>query len=380
MLYVYALWIFSTVIYSFGFIDRNLPFITHPVFQSLQQPLGAIIYEKREWAGLLYIVFISGLFICYLYFLRNKTGLSRITSNPVGFFLVVATGFILSFPALSYDIFNYMTTARIAFLHQENPYIVMPVEIPNEPWLAFTRGANKVALYGPTWLVLTWLPYVFGFGHIVATIYSFKILILIFYLIMLRFIYIITNDLRNVIFFALNPLVLIEVLVSAHNDIVMMVLALGSLIFVQSEKTSTRLSGYFLYILSVFVKGATLVLFPMVFIFRLNGTKLYVTAWCLMFAAFLASPFREELYPWYAVWFLSFAAIIPITKDNWMHSMMIAISIGLTLRHLPYIVTREYGGFGPMVRLFLTIIPPLLYTLFMFIRLNILLPFVKNQK
>ena len=40
----------------------------------------------------------------------------------------------------------------------------MPIEIPNEPYLAFTRAANKTALYGPVWILLTAIPHLLGQG------------------------------------------------------------------------------------------------------------------------------------------------------------------------------------------------------------------------
>ena len=43
------------------------------------------------------------------------------------------------------------------------------------------------------------------------------------------------NESFGIVFFALNPLVIIESIVSGHNDIVMMFLSLGSIYFLMSK-------------------------------------------------------------------------------------------------------------------------------------------------
>lgn len=328
-------------IYSYGFVDLNLHLTNNPLFLTLQKPLSDIVYHNMTLAGIIYAVLITGLYVCYFRVLKNKE------KDWKKMIITAVLVLLFSFPAFTYDIFNYMTTASVAYTHKENPYIVMPVEIPGEPGLAYTRAANKIALYGPTWLLLTWIPHTLGQGNVWQTIISFKLTIALFYIAMLWLIFTITKSVKQVLFFGLNPLILIEVLLSGHNDIVMMVFALLSVTAVGQRRV-------ILWLLSFLVKGATIVLLPFV-----SWTP--VMAFWLMFGIFLLTPLREELYPWYAVWFLTFAAVIPITKRSFIHGFSIALCVGLSLRHLPYILTREYGGSGPTQRLLFTVVPVLLY-------------------
>lgn len=366
MLFIgFILLLVSLVIYSYGFVDLNLHLTDSRLFAGLQAPLSDLVYRNMPWAGAIFTVLVLGLYGVYGTLLQGTPALVRrfIPFRIPVFFVLLSTLLLFSFPAFTYDLFNYMTTASVTYTHRENPYVIKPVDIPNEPGLAYTRAANKVALYGPTWLLLTWVPHVLGAGNVWQTIVMFKLLIAVFYGIMLYVIYKATKNWKNVFFFGLNPLILIEVLVSGHNDIVMMVLALLSLgigmpVF---KNFWLRIAAWFA---SLGVKGATVVLLP--FVLRPPGDpqKLFRIAYWLMFAVFVfVAPLREELYPWYAVWFLTFAAFMPIEKRSFIHGFSVALCLGLTFRHLPYIVTREYGGPGPMLRLLSTTVPPAMYIL-----------------
>lgn len=350
-------------VYSWAFVDLNLHLTDARWFSVVQTPLSSLVYVHMTWAGVVYVALLIGLYTYYLIVLRkrNKDLKTVLPMNVKTFLLSIAVILVFSFPAFTYDIFNYMTTANVLYTHKENPYIVMPIEIPNEPGLAYTRAANKVALYGPTWLLLSFIPHAVGHGNTWITIIAFKAIMSAGYLLMLFLIWKNTRSVKQVLFFGINPLVITEVLVSAHNDIVMMVLAVvafGSYGLSQEN----RMDRFAVWLLSVGVKGASIVLFPLLFLRNQKKEKLYIFAFWLLFAVFAVfAPIREELYPWYAIWFLSVASLVPLTKTSFLHGFSVAISMGLSLRHLPYILTREYGGYGPAFRLAFTVIPVFLY-------------------
>jgi hypothetical protein len=273
---------------------------------------------------------------------------------------------IISYPFLSYDEFNYIATAKVAFTWHENPYVVMPIEISNDSNLCFTRAANKVALYGPTWLLLSWIPHTLGMGNIWQTIIAFKFMNALWYIGFCYLIWRVTKNIKNVIFFSLNPLILIETLVSGHNDLIMMVLASGGLLLWQKKEWMNRFIGLFIFILSIFIKGATVVIIPLLFFRKLTQERLMFLASCLLLLVFFTiAPIREELYPWYAVWFFSVAAFLPYPKYSLFWQFCIALSLGLELRHVPYMAMGYYEGPGPLLRTGLTIIPPFIWCVWM---------------
>ncbi len=334
------------------YIDPNL-FYLKDVFTN-------IAYTQRLLVTSLYLLLVIFLFSAYINLLKNnptKKGLRYLV-----LLLVIIGSF--TYPAvLSYDVFNYLTTAKVLFFYHENPYVVMPVEFINDPYLSFTRAANKTALYGPVWTVISGLPFVLGFGKFISVIIGLKILVSLFYIGILYFIYKLSNKYENVVFFALNPLVVIEVFVSGHNDVVMMFFALWSVYLLKKEK---YIMALLLLMLSIFTKFATIFLIP-IFIYVLyrkvkeksiDFQKVYFYSAILMSIVFLMSPIREELYPWYAVWILSFVSLL---ENKLIKAFMIFVSFGLLLRYIPYMLTGDYLGLTPYVRNLLMFIPIVIF-------------------
>lgn len=342
----------SLVILSYGFVDPNFPL--------LQSALTNLVYGKPLITAVLYIAILVMFYVGYVRTLKahDDKRKKRFPRWVAGLVLIL----IFSYPALSYDIFNYILTAKLTYFYQENPYVVMPIEIPNEPMLGFTRAANKLALYGPTWIILTVFPYLAGINNILASILTFKVFVAAFYASFVYLLYRKTRDLHQTLFFALNPLVLIEILVSGHNDIVMMTLAIAGLLLWRRSNPRHKAAGVILFLSSILVKAASVVLLPLLFVPKWKEEKMFVWGYWLMFGMFLISPLREEMYPWYGVWWLSFAAFIPHRRGaGFIHDFSFWLTLGLMLRYVPWIATREYGGITPVIREIVTIVPVGLY-------------------
>lgn len=354
----YILLTIGTVIWSYFFIDANLTLTKIPSINTLFSGWGNYYRNNRFILSGFYLFLLAGYFGIYITITRKnllnlKNALILLTIN----FILLIT----AYPATTYDEFNYITTAKVLYTYHENPYIVMPVEIPNEPNLAFTRAANKVALYGPAWIILTAIPHYLGFGSIWLSIITFKVFVGSFYLILCMMIIRWTKQIHNLVFFAFNPLVLNEILVSGHNDIVMMVLAISGIYLITNQTLGKRIIGWIAFCLSLLIKGATLAITPTLFFPHREFNLIMKYSFWIMLALFLvATPLREELYPWYAVWFLSIAAFLPHDKNKFIINLCIAFSIGLELRAVPYMIMGYYEGIGPLMRTVVTIIPILI--------------------
>lgn len=360
--FLYLIGLVAISIFSYGFIDLNLHLSANPLFIRLQAPLSYVVFHNRPLAAGIFFVILFVLFTGY-YWLLKKSDIYFPTWNIfLKKMVVICLLLVVSFPALTYDLFNYMTTAKVTFTYKENPYLVMPIEIPNEPYLAFTRAANKVALYGPVWIFITALPHILGGGSIWQTFIMFKLINAITLLGFCYLIYRITGSMKNVVFFAFNPLVLMEILVSGHNDLYMMILAILGLYFWGKRGYRNKILGFVSLTASWFVKGATLVLLPLFFSKKYTFESVLIKAYWLMLAVFfIVAPLREELYPWYAIWMLSLAALLPFEKHTRLRTFTIVLSFALELRHIPYIYMGYYGGPGPLLRVCLTVTPILGY-------------------
>ena len=339
-------------IFSYGYTDPNLTLSTNKWFTRIHAPLFHLAYSQRPVAVSIFLVLFAIIVGTYIYILKNGS------HNIRKWILVSVVTLTMSYPVFTYDLFNYMTTAKVAFHYHENPYVVMPIEIVNEPNLAFTRAANKYALYGPVWIALTAIPNAIGLGNVWLTMLAFKAMNATVYLLFIWGIYTYTKSKRNVLFFALNPLVLFEVLSSGHDDIYMMALALFGLINLWKKDSNARIIGWLSFIASWMIKGVTLALVPLAFLKNLSQEKKFIVAyWILLLCFFILTPIREELYPWYAVWLLTIVSLISLDSNQFIYYFTIVLSVALELRNIPYMWMGYYEGPGPWLRLAVTVIP-----------------------
>ena len=356
--FIITLVLFS--LFTYAFVDANISYlkILYTGYYSTHRTLLASFYT----------VLIAVLFGCFYFFTKNtdrfKHSLKKITT-----FVILAT--IIAYPAaLTFDIFNYMTTAKVVFFYQENPYIIYPIEFINDSYLEFTRAANKTALYGPFWILLSGIPHLAGLGNFALTLFSFKIFIALFYV---ATVYLINKLDRNaVIFFALNPLVIIETLVSSHNDIVMIFFALLSFYLFYKKRygfSALAIAG------SILIKFATLFLFPVFAAMikdriigkKINREKAYLYSALFIFLIFVLSPFREELYPWYSIWLIAFTAFL--YKNKFLQNLVLVFSFGLMLRYVPYMATGSYFGSAPILRNLLMVAPIVIFLIYSRLRM-----------
>ena len=344
--FIFTLLIF--LIFTFLFIDPNLIYF-HKFYTGFA-------LDNRTIATFLYVFLVSILFIFYIVFLKNH---KNVDIKKLVFISCIILFF--SYPAiLSYDIFNYLTTAKVLSFYKESPYIIMPIEFAGDPFLLFTRAANKIALYGPAWLAISGVSFLLGFGNFILALFNLKLLIVLFYLGSLRMIYKISKSKESVLFFALCPLVMVESLVSSHNDIVMMFFALLSVSFLRSKRI---LPAILFLLMSILIKYATIFLLP-VFIYtairtvtnkKIDWEKVYFYSFISMLAIFLLSILREKIYPWYAIWLLSF--LVLMSRNKLIDYSFIALTFGLMLSYAPYMYSGSYFGVSHVVRILFIFLP-----------------------
>jgi len=133
------------------------------------------------------------------------------------------------------DVFSYILYGRIAAVHGANPLVATPGDFPADPFLSlvFWRGTRSV--YGPAWLLLshglTLLAQALG-GSLAVYTLLFKLLGFAAHLANAALIWAILGRIApgrrvfGTLLYAWNPLCLLEFCASAHNDALMLTLAL----------------------------------------------------------------------------------------------------------------------------------------------------------
>jgi hypothetical protein len=251
-----------------------------------------------------------------------------------------------SYNAFSYDIFNYIFDAKIVTHYFSNPYIHKALDYPNDPMLSFMRWTHRAYPYGPVWLAMT-IPLSFlGFQFFLPTFFLFKILAATSYIGTIYYIGKIAqrinpkNELVSIVFFALNPLIIIECLVSGHLDIVMMVFCMMAFYFLLLKKT---VQSYTLLALSIGIKFVTGALLPLFILMQIthNQSKKRTELWLALCFIFLIVGVIAEIYhgksyqSWYLLVPLTFASLL---SDKYYISIpSIIISVGSSLIYMPFL-------------------------------------------
>lgn len=341
-IFIYILYICIAIVlflYSFFQVDLNLTLINHPIFLELQKPFIEFGYYQRDNSVMAYIGVLLLLFSFYgitLFSIFKE----KITSRQA-FILIITLSVVLlfSYPAsLSHDIFNYMFDAKIVTEYGLNPYTHKALDFPLDPWLRFMHWTYRTYPYGPVWLVVTIpLSYV-GMNKFIIILFLFKLLVTVSYLLSSYFIYKILSVLKNknailgMMFFALNPLVIIESLVSSHNDTVMMLFAIFAVYLLILKK---KIFSIVLWLFSVGVKFSTIYLLPIFVI----GYRPFFT-FTLSLLAFCVISHKIGLQPWYFLWVMPFAALA--YKHISVRIIMFTMPIAFLLRYVPFIETGSW--------------------------------------
>ncbi len=352
-------------LFSYAYVDKNLSYLSaiYTAFSFNQRPIVSAIFFV-----LILLIFLLYFFITSAFY-KNKINWGEIKK----IIFLTATILFFSYPAMvSHDIFNYTTTAKVLFGYQENPYIVMPIEFVNNEFLSYTQASNKTALYGPFWLALTGIPYLLRSWKFILMLFGLKVIPLFYYFLALFLISKTTKNNLAVVFFGLNPLVLFETFVSGHNDIAMMAFALLSFYLLTKDK---YIYSILALLLSFLIKFATIFLLP-VYLYvqwikfkkrKIDWNKVYLAGAFLMFAVFLLSPLREEIYPWYFIWVLSFIAL---SKNIKFYFLTGIFSFFLMLRYIPFMYLGTHFGITPYLKIGITF-GPLIFLIGIFTYLSL---------
>lgn len=368
----YALAAAALFLYSFTQIDLGLTLTRVNVWQSIQKWFQHIGYFDRPLSTGIYLGILVVFFSLYVVTLI-AVGRKKLTAKDLWLLIgVVLVGTCLSYPAFSYDLFNHMFTAKTVLIYHKNPYDVVPLQFAGvDPWLGFMHWTHVTSIYSPLWIVITLFPYLLGFGYLLLILWNFKLLLAASYLLAVWSIgKILEHDNPEkrdfgIAVFALNPLVIIESLVSAHNDILMMALAVFSMyLFGKKGKAAS----FFVLAMSIATKLVTICLLPVLLLKWKRWMALL--AMCVGLAVFLT---QREMMAWYFLWILPFVALMPEIPA--LTVIAGGISLGLLLRYAPFLYFGNWNDPVPVMKPWVTWVP-----IAASIILSLILAFLKRQK
>jgi Gpi18-like mannosyltransferase len=262
---------------------------------------------------------------------------------------------LFSYNAFSYDLFNYIFDAKIITYYGQSPYEHKALDYPSDPMLGFMHWTHRTYPYGPLWLGITTPLSFLGGGYFLPTFYIFKLLMVGAYLLCSVMIYKIAkktkllNPVFALTFFALNPFVMVESLVSAHNDIVMMGLVMTSTYLLISKH---KFKGFLFFALSVLVKFATILLVPLFLWYPISKQKnkdfvFFLGSVVLMMVGVYLASSRTTFQPWYFLLVFPFASLI--SNRYFVFLPVVIFSLLILFQYVPYFYTGNYDPPVPVI-------------------------------
>jgi alpha-1,6-mannosyltransferase len=236
--------------------------IHHGLPTSLRGPLHGI---GLPLSGDAFAVLFILLGLCYLGVLlfadsvRFQVGIGAI----VALHLI----FLIAPPLLSSDIFNYVGYARLDAVHGLNPYVHPLSAAPTDPSYIYVGWPLNTTAYGPLFTLAS-LP--LGLVSFTAGIWLLKFSAAAASLGCVALVWLCATRLGRpampaALFFGLNPVLLAYAVGGGHNDLLMLVAALGGIYMLLAG----RESGMAALVVAVAVKSSSVVLLP----FALLGSR-----------------------------------------------------------------------------------------------------------
>ncbi|OGD79206.1 hypothetical protein A2368_00490 [Candidatus Collierbacteria bacterium RIFOXYB1_FULL_49_13] len=361
--FLLALFLF---IYSYGFVDFNLTLSAHPAVTSFISWSQQLAMFDRPTSLSVYLGLIIFFYLGY-YLTLLLSSRRCITSFPWRAIGGLAFICAISYPFLSSDVFKYLFSAKELLVYHVNPHLVAPQVFEGDTWLRFMRWIHTPSPYGPVMTILSSLYYLVGFGKFTPSLYLFKLDQIFWYGASIWIIGRLAGKKAVVaqLFFALNPLVLYEWLVNAHNDAPMISLLLLSLYLFTLKKPLWSLLSL---VLSIGIKYVTVIFLPIIIIsakFKLKLTSIVYYLISVLALAPLVYFYSSQYQPWYVTWLVPFAAL---TGSIPLMGVTAAYSLGALLRYVPFIQTGEWLA-GSRYFAFLTF-APLVFSLLYFLLLR----------
>ncbi len=375
----------SWVIYSYTQIDLNLTISSNSIYQLFQKKMIYIGYFDRQLSGSIFLILLCSLFSYYFFmiFLSIRHFISF--KQLILLVFLITCILFFAYPAFSHDIYNYMFDARIVTLYHANPYIHTALDFPSDLWTRFMHWTHRTYPYGPVWIFIT-LPFSFlGFGKFVLTLINFKLMFTFFHLGNIYLIWKILekiqpkNKIYGVTLFAFNPLVIIESLISPHNEAIMLFFLLLTIYQLISNISWwwILLSG----LLSAGIKFITIIIFPILpFYKRLtkkNNMDLFLQIIYVLYITSLIYLFiLREPYPWYFIPIVGLSALLPQKRK--ILYITIALSIGSLLRYVPFLLYGIYTANERYLMNMVFIIP--VFSVIILVVINILSDLLFNWR
>ena len=320
---LYAILLGALSVYSYVLQDGNITFFNNSLWTTFRNAAVELGYHQRATSWYIFLGILILLFAFHWYCIKRAKKI-----NPVKLALLISGILVFSYPLLSHDFFNYMFDAKILTYYHQNPYFHQALDYPSDPWIRFMHWVHRPYPYGPVFLAVTVVPAFLGMGKFVIHFFLLKATTALFYFISVYFLAKI--DKKYALFFATQPLVIIEGLVSGHNEIVGLGFAFAG---IYSIFNKPAWKGRVLMVLSALVKYMTASYLIIVQPKNKWAKWINIGAFIGTIGLILYPSYTVEIQSWYFLNLLLFVVLYP----NFIQRLQIFFA-GLLLSYYPYVM------------------------------------------
>lgn len=246
---------FSIFLFSYLWVDGALILTLadgHPVVKNLQI-LTSFGNLNRNSFALVYILLVMAIFCGQLILLLNNSFSKK---SLLLVFFITTLIFSFSYNFLSSDIFTYLFSAKMLWTYHTNPYLVTPEYfVPTDFSVSFLRNIQNTYFYGYISLAYSLIPtIIFSGGRIILNILSLRFInAVLFYITGIIIYRTLNRDSRVFGWWFFSPILIVELLINAHNDLLLVCLFVISICLFYRKKI---IFGLLFLLLAAFAKSS----------------------------------------------------------------------------------------------------------------------------
>lgn len=258
--------------------------------------------------------------------------------------LLVTLIFSISYNFLSFDLFANIFFAKITWSYHLNPYFIAPKDFAGKDLIvSFVRSIDGTYRYGVLYLGFSIIPLaIFGAGRFILIFLGLKILnALVFFLTGLLIYELRGKDKLVFSLWFFNPLLLIEFLTNAHNDLLMISWFILSVYFLVVKQ---RVKSYLSFTATLFTKSLMFFSNPSILglpAFFITGERRgnYFKLLSLGLFIFLQTS-KWDIQIWYFTWIYLFLPFLNLKKVSWI--LIYLIGLILLVGYFPFLLNNTW--------------------------------------
>ena len=231
---------------------------------SLRLGVENLFFKDNRIFGLFILIFIA------LFFLYKST--LKLVTEETSFKTLFICSIVINFSFLfiwnlsTDDFYTYIFRFRLLPKYGANPYLVPYDAFPNDAFYSLikTYWSRETTIHGPVFMLFGSLLSYLGGDSLFRNIYLFKLVFIALNISSGYLIYKITASVKSFFLYAFNPLVLFELSLNGHFDVLMIAILLGGLYLIAKRKTwLNQALGTILLFVSILTKYMILIVVPL---------------------------------------------------------------------------------------------------------------------